>query len=415
LLASETSTRAHQASKSKPLTTPLKKNTKTKYEKKRSHQRDREAELAPSPTHLEDAHGRASSGDEFVTPQMRLIVASWVVEVAEEFGLQQETLHLSVALLDRFLSATRGVPRGVLQLAAVAAVLVASKEQEVSHPSVGRLTAISANCFRSEDLLRMERILLDALDFRVAGPTAFTFLHLYAQALAVMAGGGGTGGGGGMGGGGGAARQQCAQLVGQAQQQQVQGHEEGAQQQSQQQQRRQQLAFGGAIAPAPAAAPAAAQAPPSSSSPSSLLCPSTSATYTAAYLVELAMLDYAMLAYPPSVLAAAALVVGALTAAESQQGQQAAAGPGADSAAAPPPLAPQQLAARLALVSGFPPAALQSCTAALLRLHRAAAWPESPAAAELLLPVRAKFGADAWCRAAHAAPLAALPAPLFRC
>jgi hypothetical protein len=33
-----------------------------------------------------------------------MIVVSWMVEVAEEFGLQQETLHAAVALLDRFLA-----------------------------------------------------------------------------------------------------------------------------------------------------------------------------------------------------------------------------------------------------------------------------------------------------------------------
>lgn len=38
------------------------------------------------------------------------MVVSWLVEVAEEFGLQQESLHTAVALLDRFLAgaAVRG-------------------------------------------------------------------------------------------------------------------------------------------------------------------------------------------------------------------------------------------------------------------------------------------------------------------
>lgn len=36
----------------------------------------------------------------------RMIVVSWLVEVAEEFGLQQETLHAAVAMLDRFLSSS---------------------------------------------------------------------------------------------------------------------------------------------------------------------------------------------------------------------------------------------------------------------------------------------------------------------
>lgn len=37
----------------------------------------------------------------------RMIVVSWLVEVAEEFGLQQETLHSAVALLDRFLATSQ--------------------------------------------------------------------------------------------------------------------------------------------------------------------------------------------------------------------------------------------------------------------------------------------------------------------
>jgi len=42
---------------------------------------------------------------------VRMIVVSWMVEVAEEFRLQQETLHMAVLLFDRFLadSEVRGV------------------------------------------------------------------------------------------------------------------------------------------------------------------------------------------------------------------------------------------------------------------------------------------------------------------
>lgn len=66
-------------------------------------QRDKEAEKSVSATYLVN-HQNTS---EFVSPQMRLIVVSWMVEVADEFCLQQETLHLAVSLLDRFLSSTQ--------------------------------------------------------------------------------------------------------------------------------------------------------------------------------------------------------------------------------------------------------------------------------------------------------------------
>jgi hypothetical protein len=114
---------------------------------------------------------------------MRAIVVSWLSEVAAEFALQQETLFSAVSLLDRFLSATDAVPRGVLQLAAVACAMVAVKQDEVGGPTVDELVDVAAGCFRREDLLRMERILLDALAWRVRAPTAYTFLHLIGQAL----------------------------------------------------------------------------------------------------------------------------------------------------------------------------------------------------------------------------------------
>jgi hypothetical protein len=104
-----------------------------------SHQRARELELAPSARYLEERHASAAASaanaaaaaDQFLSPEMRVIVTSWLAEVADEFGLQQETLHLAVALLDRFLSATTAVPRGALQLLAVACVMVAAKDLEV--------------------------------------------------------------------------------------------------------------------------------------------------------------------------------------------------------------------------------------------------------------------------------------------
>ncbi|KAI8475366.1 MAG: cyclin-like protein [Monoraphidium minutum] len=124
-----------------------------------------------------------------VTPQMRSVVASWLSEVAGEFKLQQETLFLGVRLLDSFQAASpAGVPRNVLQLVAVACMMVASKQDEVSHPSVDDFTEIAADAFKREDLLRMERLLLDALEWRVQQPTAYTFLHILTQARAVLSG-----------------------------------------------------------------------------------------------------------------------------------------------------------------------------------------------------------------------------------
>jgi cyclin A len=49
------------------------------------------------------------TGAEPTDPGARMIVVSWMVEVAEEFRLQQETLHMAVLLLDRFLGSVAEV------------------------------------------------------------------------------------------------------------------------------------------------------------------------------------------------------------------------------------------------------------------------------------------------------------------
>jgi hypothetical protein len=76
---------------------------------------DVEQELHP-PRQFLDPHRQAAAAgsSDFLTPGMRMIVASWMVEVAEEFRLQQETLHLAAGLLDRFLSSTQVCSRDKL-------------------------------------------------------------------------------------------------------------------------------------------------------------------------------------------------------------------------------------------------------------------------------------------------------------
>lgn len=60
-----------------------------------------------------------------VTYTMRAILVDWLVEVAQEYKLQNETLYLAVSFIDRFLS-LMSVVRAKLQLLGTAAMFVAS-------------------------------------------------------------------------------------------------------------------------------------------------------------------------------------------------------------------------------------------------------------------------------------------------
>lgn len=64
-----------------------------------------------------------------ITPTMREILVDWLVEVADEYKLVSDTLHLTVDYIDRFLS-SHTLSRTKLQLLGVSSMLVASYDYE---------------------------------------------------------------------------------------------------------------------------------------------------------------------------------------------------------------------------------------------------------------------------------------------
>jgi hypothetical protein len=116
-------------------------------------------------------------------PSMREVTVSWIVEVCLEHMCSQDTLHLAIKTLDRFLSSTVSFPPSKLQLLAVACLWVASKHEDFIRPTALQLTDIAANSFTTRDLLEMEANVLSVTDFRLASPTVATFLTILNQAL----------------------------------------------------------------------------------------------------------------------------------------------------------------------------------------------------------------------------------------
>jgi len=118
-----------------------------------------------------------------MTPHMRAILVDWLVEVALEYRLCSDTLHLTVALLDRFLSAVP-IGRDQLQLAGIACMWAASKYEEIYAPSAREFCFITDNTYSPAQLVQMEALVLRGLSFRLTLPTAKVFLRRYLQASA---------------------------------------------------------------------------------------------------------------------------------------------------------------------------------------------------------------------------------------
>jgi len=110
-----------------------------------------------------------------INGKMRAILVDWLVEVHSSLKLHEETLHLTVNVVDRHLDATP-VPRKQFQLVGMTALLLASKFEEIDPPQIKKLVWVSDNSYTKEDVLLMECTMLKALGFELKAPTPAQFL-----------------------------------------------------------------------------------------------------------------------------------------------------------------------------------------------------------------------------------------------
>mmetsp|Transcript_10678 Transcript_10678/g.19499 ORF Transcript_10678/g.19499 Transcript_10678/m.19499 type:complete len:385 (-) Transcript_10678:328-1482(-) len=110
-----------------------------------------------------------------INEKMRAILVDWLVEVHLKFKLMPETLFLTVNLIDRFLN-EKQVTRKNLQLVGVTAMLIASKYEEIWAPEVQDYVFISDRAYSKEQILGMEKLMLNTLKFQLTLPTTYNFL-----------------------------------------------------------------------------------------------------------------------------------------------------------------------------------------------------------------------------------------------
>nr|XP_037276865.1 G2/mitotic-specific cyclin-A-like [Rhipicephalus microplus] len=115
-----------------------------------------------------------------ITSTMRTILVDWLVEVAEEYQLHNETLFLAVSYVDRFLS-SMSVQRTRLQLVGTASLLIAAKFEEIYPPEVTEFVYITDDTYTKHQVLKMEQVVLKVLCFDVASPTSYAFLLRFTE------------------------------------------------------------------------------------------------------------------------------------------------------------------------------------------------------------------------------------------
>lgn len=111
---------------------------------------------------------------------MRGILIDWLVEVHKRCKLVQESLYLTVHVMDRFLE-IYPVTRAKMQLVGLGCLLVASKYEDTWPPRISDLIFISDKMYTREEILAMECLILEKLDYNLGCPMPLNFLRRYSK------------------------------------------------------------------------------------------------------------------------------------------------------------------------------------------------------------------------------------------
>eukprot|EP00747_Dinoflagellata_sp_TGD_P164599 gnl/TRDRNA2_/TRDRNA2_184744_c0_seq1.p1 gnl/TRDRNA2_/TRDRNA2_184744_c0~~gnl/TRDRNA2_/TRDRNA2_184744_c0_seq1.p1 ORF type:complete len:545 (+),score=99.01 gnl/TRDRNA2_/TRDRNA2_184744_c0_seq1:77-1711(+) len=129
-----------------------------------------EANDLPQPTYMEK--------QPHVNGKMRGILVDWLVDVHKKYKLRAETLFLAVAIVDRYLE-LRVMQRRHLQLVGVTALLISAKFEELYPPQINDFVYVTDSAYTRDEVLKMEVIMLSALQFKICSPTPAHFLERY--------------------------------------------------------------------------------------------------------------------------------------------------------------------------------------------------------------------------------------------
>lgn len=111
---------------------------------------------------------------------LRAILIRWLTEIHHRMNLCQETLFLTVNILDRFLARMVIIPES-LQMIGLTSLLIASKYEEMSPPDMNELlTCVDMRKIHRSMMKRLECIILKALSFSLSHPSALYFIEYYA-------------------------------------------------------------------------------------------------------------------------------------------------------------------------------------------------------------------------------------------
>lgn len=120
------------------------------------------------------------SSQNAITESHRGKLINWLLTVHYKFELVEETLFLTVNLIDRYLERIL-VGKEELQLIGISCMFVACKYEEVSCPEISDFVYVTDDVCTAEDIIKTEKEILKVLGFEVSVPSTLRFYERYSM------------------------------------------------------------------------------------------------------------------------------------------------------------------------------------------------------------------------------------------
>ena len=112
-----------------------------------------------------------------INEKMRAILIDWLIDVNNKFNFREETLFITINIIDSYLSKKK-IKRCNLQLLGVTALFIACKQNEIIFRRLKEYAYITDNAYDINDILNMEKDILKTLNFNILFPSSLSFFEL---------------------------------------------------------------------------------------------------------------------------------------------------------------------------------------------------------------------------------------------
>ena len=112
-----------------------------------------------------------------INEQMRSILVDWIIDIHFKFGFTDETLFMTILIIDRYLSIKK-ISRSKLQLLGITALMISCKHEEIDLPKTDDFIYITDNAYSKDEVFKMENDILNLFKFNLLFPSPIKFYEM---------------------------------------------------------------------------------------------------------------------------------------------------------------------------------------------------------------------------------------------